>query len=101
MARLQECTGLEIKHIFVVGGGSRNELLNQYIADALNMEVIAGLTEATATGNIIQQAIADKQIQDLKEGHNIIKNSFEQKIYYPANTKKWTDAITEKKYLFQ
>lgn len=101
MARLQECTGLEIKHIFVVGGGSRNELLNQYIADALNMEVITGLTEATATGNIIQQAIADKQIQDLKEGHNIIKNSFEQKIYYPANTKKWTDAITEKKHLFQ
>jgi rhamnulokinase len=101
MLKLQECTGLKIKYIFVVGGGSRNELLNQYIADALNMEVITGLTEATAVGNIIQQAIADKQIQDLKEGHNIIKNSFKQKIYYPGNSKKWIDAIAEKKHLFQ
>lgn len=100
MDKLQECTGLEIKYIFVVGGGSRNELLNQYIADALNMEVITGLTEATAVGNIIQQAIADKQIQDLEEGHKIIKNSFEQKIYYPENTKRWTDAIAKIKHLF-
>lgn len=101
MAKLQECTGLELKYIFVVGGGSRNELLNQYIADALNMEVVTGLTEATAVGNIIQQAIADKQIQNLEEGHNIVKNSFEQKIYYPGNTKRWADTIVKVKHLFQ
>ena len=101
MTKLQDCTGLEIKHIFVVGGGSRNELLNQYIANVLNMEVVTGLTEATATGNIIQQAVADKQIKDLKEGHNIVKNSFEQKIYYPENTKRWAGAIAKIKHLFQ
>lgn len=101
MAKLQESTGLELKYIFVVGGGSRNELLNQYIADALGMEVVTGLTEATAVGNIIQQAIADKQIQNLEEGHNIVKNSFEQKIYYPENTKRWADTIVKVKHLFQ
>ncbi|GHT07495.1 L-fuculose kinase [Bacteroidia bacterium] len=83
MEKLQACTKSEIKKLFVVGGGSRNEVLNRFIANALNMEVIVGITEATAIGNIIQQAIANKQIKNLAEGHQIIKNSFTFVNYQP------------------
>ncbi|MDR2949630.1 MAG: rhamnulokinase [Prevotella sp.] len=93
MEKLQDCTGKKIQKLYVVGGGSRNELLNQYISDALNMEVITGLTEATAIGNIVQQAIANKQLANMKKGHQIISNSFDFKSYYPQNSEDWENAV--------
>jgi rhamnulokinase len=85
MKQLEKVTQKNIKKLHIVGGGSQNELLNQLIADALNMEVIVGLTEATAVGNIIQQAIADRKISGWDEGHQMIKNSFTFRSYYPNN----------------
>jgi rhamnulokinase len=76
MDELQDCTQRKIKRLYIAGGGSQNKVLNRFIADALNMEIVVGITEATAIGNIIQQAIANKQIKNLAEGHQIIKNSF-------------------------
>ncbi len=89
MERLKQCTGKSIEKLYVVGGGSQNTLLNQMIADALNMEVVVGLTEATAIGNIMQQAIADKYIKDWKAGHKIIRNSFNFVTYKPEAHDKW------------
>ena len=44
--------------IHIVGGGSRNQVLNQFVADSTGRKVIAGPTEATAIGNILVQAMA-------------------------------------------
>ena len=44
------------ERLHVVGGGSRNALLNQLTADALGIEVVAGPMEATALGNVALQA---------------------------------------------
>lgn len=100
MKRLIACSEKEINKLHIVGGGSQNELLNQYISNILNMEVVTGLTEATAIGNIIQQAIADKKISGWEEGHRIIKNSFTFKTYYPENAKEWMQAAEKAKHLF-
>ena len=89
MKLLKACSKKEINKLFVVGGGSRNKILNQFIANALNMEVITGITEATALGNIIQQAVADKELINLSEGHQIIKNSFNFVSYQPENHTMW------------
>lgn len=43
------------ERLHVVGGGSRNALLNQLTADALSIEVVAGPMEATALGNVALQ----------------------------------------------
>lgn len=83
MEQLKACTGKKINTLFIVGGGSRNQVLNQFIANALQMKVIVGITEATALGNIIQQAVANKQIANLTEGRQIIKNSFTFVVYQP------------------
>lgn len=100
MQQLVKCSKRKIDRLYVVGGGSHNSLLNQFIADALNMEVITGLTEATAIGNIMQQAIADKTVVDWKEGHRIIRNSFEFISYLPKNHKTWAAAMNEKQNIF-
>ena len=44
--------------LHIVGGGSRNALLNQMTADASGLRVLAGPSEATAAGNIAAQMIA-------------------------------------------
>ena len=58
---LEELTGTPIEEIRIVGGGSRNRLLNQFTADATGCTVIAGPVEATALGNIAMQMVGDRR----------------------------------------
>lgn len=99
--KLKECSGREIEQLYVVGGGSQNDLLNQFTADALNIVVTTGITESTAVGNIIQQAIADNIVSNWKEGHEIIKNRFTFKSYYPQENQKWSEIAENVKHLFE
>lgn len=101
MNRLKECSGKEFTKLQIVGGGSQNRLLNQFIADALDITVITGLTEATATGNIIQQAIANKDLSGWEEAYDIIKNSLTFESYYPNNTSEWKSFASRLAHLFE
>ena len=101
MDKLKACSGKTIDKLYVVGGGSQNALLNQFTADALNMEVIVGLTESTAIGNIMQQAIADKKVTDWPAAHEIIKTSFAFETFKPTGHEKWQPILTKTKHLFQ
>jgi len=89
---------IEILHI--IGGGSQNELLNQFTANAINIPVIAGPVEATAIGNIIMQAIAKKKIKNLENGRKIIKESFDFKKYLPNDVVMWDKAYNKSMQLF-
>lgn len=51
-----------VECLHVIGGGSRNALLNQFTANAINLPVIAGPAEATAIGNIMMQAKATSRV---------------------------------------
>ena len=75
--------GIDCLHI--VGGGSQNKLLNQLTANATGKKVIAGPAEATAIGNILMQARATGQIQDLTQGRDLVRNSFTPKQYQPKD----------------
>ncbi|MEI8294675.1 MAG: rhamnulokinase family protein [bacterium] len=68
----------------VVGGGCKNALLNQMTADATGLRVEAGPVEATASGNIIAQLLANGEINSLAEGREILRNSCSPQIHEPA-----------------
>ena len=72
--------------IHIVGGGSRNRLLNSLVADATGRPVIAGPTEATAIGNVLVQAIAAGQLKDLQEGREVVRRSFDLEVVGPGRT---------------
>ena len=87
--RIIGLTGIDPQMINIVGGGSKDTLLNQMTADACNIKVVAGPSEATAIGNIIVQAIADGEISNVEQGRKVIKNSFELKEFDPCETLAW------------
>ena len=59
--------------IHIVGGGSRNQVLNQFVADATGRPVVAGPTEATAAGNVLVQAIGAGQLQSLADARQVVR----------------------------
>jgi rhamnulokinase len=89
---LEDITGKRIETIHIVGGGSKNELLNQMTADACGRTVIAGPVEGTAIGNVLVQAMATKAVKSLAEARQIVAQSFEVKRYDPRDTKSWDEA---------
>ena len=50
--QMERCTNKKINKIYIVGGGSKNQLLNRLTAEYTCCEVIRGEVEATAMGNI-------------------------------------------------
>ena len=58
-AQMERCTNKKINKIYIVGGGSKNQLLNKLAAEYTGCEVIRGEVEATAMGNILMQFTID------------------------------------------
>lgn len=81
--------------LHVVGGGSRNALLNQMTADASGLRVLAGPSEATALGNVVAQMIAAGDLRSLREGRELIRASCEIGEFTPREIATW-DAKAEK-----
>jgi rhamnulokinase len=80
---LESLRGQSLTRIRIVGGGSRNSLLNQLCADACQLPVSAGPVEASALGNICVQMIALGEIAGIDEARALIRRSFEIKEYSP------------------
>ena len=83
LEKLEAMVGKRLEMIHVVGGGSQNGLLCQLTADAAHRLVVGGPVEATATGNILMQALAKGEIASLAEGREVVRNSFETLDYEP------------------
>jgi rhamnulokinase len=86
---LEEITGRRFDSIRIVGGGSRNRLLNQFTADATGRTVIAGPVEATALGNVAMQMVATGAVGSLAEARAVIERSFPVERFEPAATDRW------------
>ena len=82
---LQEFAPFKIEKLHIIGGGSANELLNQWTADAIGIPVIAGPTEATAIGNVMIQAKAAGLVADRWQMRRLIADAFAVKTFYPSS----------------
>jgi rhamnulokinase len=86
---LEQLIGRPIGQIRVIGGGSRNRLLNQMTADATQRKLLAGPVEATALGNVAIQILATGGVGSLKEVRKIIDRSYPIEVFEPLDTAKW------------
>lgn len=78
---LRSISPVEIRRLHVIGGGSRNEYLMRFTADALQMPVIAGPQEGTALGNALVQVRAAGLVGSLQEMRGIAARSVTLKSY--------------------
>jgi rhamnulokinase len=95
LERLEELTNRSFPVIHIIGGGTKNQLLNQWTADATGRKVITGPVEATAIGNILTQAIALGYLNSWDEAQMVVKNSFETILYEPNNQSNWDESYNK------
>jgi rhamnulokinase len=89
LERLEELIGHRLDAVHVVGGGSQNELLCQFTADACDRPVVAGPVEATAIGNVLVQALGLGLVSSLAEARAIVRRSFDVCTYEPRDPARW------------
>lgn len=97
--QINDLRGKSIRKLHIVGGGTQNELLNQFTANSCGIPVVTGPVEATAIGNIAVQAVAKKVLPSIVEARKLIRNSFPLKEYIPQAGKTWAQMYLKFKEL--
>lgn len=89
LQHLEQITGRRVDQVRVIGGGSKNRVLNQLTADATGKKVLAGPAEATALGNVAMQILATGGASSLHEVRAIVERSFPIEVFEPGDTDQW------------
>ena len=94
LSQLEALTGTPIRQVHVVGGGSRNALLNQWTADACGLPVLAGPVEATVLGNVLLQARVLGELDGLASMRTVVRESSELLSFtpHPDTDGRWVEA---------
>ncbi len=90
--RLEVLRNRPVRTVHVIGGGSRNDLLCRFTAEATGLRVLAGPAEATAVGNILVQAMAVGLVASTAGIREIVRTSFEPRSYEPSGAVGWEEA---------
>lgn len=94
---LRQFASFPIDVLHIIGGGSLNKYLNQFTANSCGVSVLAGPQEGTAIGNIMLQAKACGEVDDVWQMREIIADSIQLDRYEPQDKEAWDSAF--KKYL--
>jgi len=89
---LETLLGWPVQVIHIIGGGSRNGLLNQLTADVTRRPVIAGPVEATVAGNLLVQAMGLGYLASLSDLRQVTRRSFETQVFEPHPNDRWEAA---------
>lgn len=85
----REIAPFPIEKLHIIGGGSKNRLLNSFTASATGVTVVAGPSEATAIGNILVQARAAGMASSLEEMRKISAGCVETESFEPEDSERW------------
>ena len=89
---LERMKGQRIDSLNIVGGPINNRFLDQLIADSLDRDVVTGPVEGAAIGNLLTQAMALGDIQDLDHLRQVVRNSETVETWKPNHTPAWEEA---------
>jgi rhamnulokinase len=92
LQKIERLVGHKIERLHIVGGGSKDALLNQFSANALQIPVLAGPVEATAIGNLLIQAISLGHLVSLQAARQVVQNSTTIRTFEPQSTGEWLRA---------
>jgi len=92
LTKLEELVGHRLDVLHIVGGGTRNRVLSQFAANAINRPVIAGPVEATSAGNVLLQMMGTGDLLSLGEGRELIRRSYETETFLPIDPQDWNQA---------
>lgn len=101
LEKLEQVSPHSIDVIHMVGGGTQNQQLNQFVANATGKEVLVGPVEATALGNVLMQMKALGDISTLVEGRAIVRKSYPPAKYSPQDQEKWKEAKNKFRQLLE
>ena len=87
---LRTLSPLAIERLYVIGGGAKNDTLNQFTANALQMPVETGSSESTALGNVMMQAKWAGVVDSIGQMRQMIRESLkDSKHYEPQQSDVW------------
>lgn len=89
---LAEMAPFSINTLHIIGGGSRNRMLNQFTANATGLPVMAGPQECTALGNVMLQAKAAGAVGDMADMRRTIADSVAVERFEPQDRETWDKA---------
>ena len=95
LRRIAEITGRNITKIYMLGGGSRNELINQFTANVTGISVYTGIYEATADGNLLLQMYGCGEVESRSRIKKITYDTYSLKEYIPENKEKWKEKYSQ------
>src|SRR5690606_32144706 len=95
LENLQKLADFPIQTLHIIGGGSKNNMLNQFTANAIGITVFSGPSEATAIGNILLQAKAAGLVKSKDEIRMISRNSYNLEVFTPCDIEQWDSKYKE------
>jgi rhamnulokinase len=92
---IEAAAGVTFPGLHVLGGGSKNAVLCQAMANALGRPVWAGPSEATAIGNLLMQLLAAGEISSLVEGAALVADNRTIQRFEPVEPERWQAAYDD------
>ena len=92
---LEAYRGARIDRLNIVGGGTKNKLMNQLAADATGRLVVAGPVECACVGNLLMQAVALGELKNVEEARAVVRASFVTETYESRHSQAWDDAYAK------
>jgi rhamnulokinase len=83
LQEIEQVTCRKIERLYIVGGGTKNALLNHFTANALQVPVVLGPSEATSIGNVLVQALALGHLNSLEDARKVVRDSFTSELLQP------------------
>jgi rhamnulokinase len=88
MEKLEQMMERKFTTIHLTGGGCQSEYLSSQTATICERKVVSGPVEGATIGNIIIQGIAAGAVKNLEEAREIVRNSFDVRVYQPDPANK-------------